>query len=78
MNGSYRMAASAGWESTQGTNHRLAKLDDDGVRLLRECSDEELAIIASQYGITLQYAISVRRGKRWAHVRRDNGSDGSQ
>jgi molybdenum-dependent DNA-binding transcriptional regulator ModE len=59
-----------GWESTQGSKHRNAKLDEAKVRLIRKTWDRgALEKLAKQCGISYRTAVEVRAKRRWAHVK---------
>jgi DNA invertase Pin-like site-specific DNA recombinase len=56
-----------GWESTQGSNHRRAKIDEDAVRDMRSGKQtrEELA---KKYGISAGTVRNIQQRRCWKHV----------
>lgn len=56
-----------GWESTQGSKHRLAKLNDDAIRDMRS-GQQTAAELAKKYGVSEWTVKDILQRKRWKHV----------
>lgn len=57
-----------GWESTQGVNHRHAKLNDDAIRDMRS-GKQTIAELAKKYGVSEWTVRDIIARKRWKHVK---------
>ena len=62
-----------GWESTQGSNHRQAKLDEQKVREIKIALRDGAGVrqLAKTYGVSVDCIRSIGRGLRWKHVKID-------
>lgn len=57
------------WTVTRGEKHKLARLNPDQVRYIRETAGQRSGVeLAAQYGVTSTLIYNIRKNRTWKHL----------